>query len=544
MTLRYRVLVADAISSEGLAPLTADPRFELEERPGLSPAALAEAAAGADAILVRSAARVTKDVIARAERLKVIGRAGVGVDTIDVEAATERGIAVLTAPSGNTTSAAELTIALLLALVRRVAAADASMKRGEWDRKSFAGMELAGKTFGLVGAGRIGGEVARIARGFGMRVLAFDPFLVEDRARALDVQPVTLEELLRTSHVVSLHVPLTEGTKALIGDAELRLMRRDAVLLNVARGGVVDEDALLGALEEHRLGGAALDVFGQEPLPPDHPLRSASNVVLTPHLGASTAEAQHNVAVEIAEAVRLALLEGDLSRAVNAPAIGGEELRRVKPLLDLAERLGQIASALGGEPIRRVDVRYHGGRDDALRLVASSAMIGVLAPAVGRDAVNLVSALHLARSRGVEVVRAAASAEREYTEYIELLVHGSGGARRVAGALLSPTHARVVRIDDFHVDIAPRGVLLVMWNRDVPGVIGRVGTALGDAGVNIAEYHQARLQAGGGALATVRLDQPPPEDVVAGLRSLAEVRDLRLLHLDEGRPQPPTGAEQ
>ncbi len=532
MTSLYKVLVADSISSDGLAPLAADERFELVQRAGLTDAELQLAAADVDAILVRSAARVTRTVIERARRLKIIGRAGVGVDTIDVHAATERGIAVLTAPSGNTTSAAELTIALLLALVRRIPEADRSMKEGHWDRKSFAGVELAGKTFGLVGAGRIGGEVAKMAQAFRMRVLAHDPYLVPDRARALDIEPTSLEQLLTESHVVSVHVPLTEATNGLIGAKELRCMRSDAWLLNVARGGVVDEEALVTALTEGRLAGAALDVFGQEPLPADHPLRSLDNVVLTPHLGASTLEAQHNVALEIAEAVRLALLEGDLSRAVNAPAIGGEELRRVRPLLDLADRLGRVAIALGGEPVSRVDVRYHGEHDDALRLVASSVMIGVLAPAVGRESVNLVSALHLAQSRGVEVVRAAASAEREYAEYLELLVHGGEGVRRVAGALLSPVHARVVRIDDFRVDVAPRGCLLLLWNRDVPGVIGRVGTSLGNAGINIAEYHQARLQAGGGAMAAIRIDGRPSTAVLDALRSIAEVRDVRLVELD------------
>ncbi len=532
MTSRYRVLIADAISSDGLAPLADDERFELEHSTGLSEADFQRAAEFVDAILVRSAARVTRSVIEHARRLKVIGRAGVGVDTIDVDAATERGIAVLTAPSGNTTSAAELTVALLLSLVRRIPAADRSMKRGQWDRKSFAGVELAGKTLGLVGAGRIGSEVARMAQAIGMRVLAYDPYLVPDRARALDLEPATLEQLLTESHVVSVHVPLTDATRGLIGAAELRRMRPDSWLLNVARGGVVDEDELVVALTEGHLAGAALDVFSQEPLPPEHALRSLENVILTPHLGASTMEAQHNVALEIADAVRLALLEGDLSRAVNAPAIGGEELRRVRPLLDLAERLGRVAIALGGEPVRRVDVRYHGEHDDALRLVASSVMIGVLAPAVGRESVNLVSALHLAQSRGVEVVRAAASAEREYAEYLELLVHGTDGVRRVAGALLTPVHTRVVRIDDFRVDVAPRGCLLLLWNRDVPGVIGRVGTSLGDAAINIAEYHQARLQAGGGAMAAIRIDGRPSADVLESLRAIPEVRDVRWVELD------------
>lgn len=312
MSERLRVLVADAISMDGLAPLRDDPRFELIVKPGLTGDALAEAMADADAVLVRSATRITRESMARADRLKAIGRAGVGVDTIDVDAATERGVPVLTAPAGNTVSAAELTLALLLSLARRVPAADRSMKAGEWDKKSFTGIELYGKTLGLVGAGRIGGEVARRARAFGMRVLVYDPFLNAERARALDVETASLEEVLERADVLSVHVPLTDATRNMIGDASFARMKRGALLLNVARGGVVDETALLAALRSGTIGGAALDVFEQEPLPADHPFRSEPNVVLTPHLGASTAEAQHNVAIEIAEAVRAALTDGDL----------------------------------------------------------------------------------------------------------------------------------------------------------------------------------------------------------------------------------------
>jgi len=333
---RYRILIADAINPEGLAPLTADGAFEIVERTGLKGEELARALADFDAVIVRSGTRITRDSLAYADRLRVIGRAGVGVDNIDVAAATERGIAVLNAPSGNTISAAELTMAILLALVRRVPAADRSMKRGEWDRKSFNGIELYGKVLGLIGAGRIGGEVARRARGFGMTVVAYDPFLSEDRARALKIELASLDDVLRSADVLSIHTPLTDATRNLIDAAALAKLKPGAYLVNAARGGVVDEVALYQALVDGRLAGAALDVFETEPLPADHPLRSLDNVVLTPHLGAATEEAQQNVAVEIAEAVRAALLENDFSRAVNAPAIGGEEMRRLRPLIDLA----------------------------------------------------------------------------------------------------------------------------------------------------------------------------------------------------------------
>jgi D-3-phosphoglycerate dehydrogenase / 2-oxoglutarate reductase len=315
---QFDILVADAIALDALTPLSSDPRFNLTVKTGLKGDELRDAIAGADAVLVRSATKITRDSLSRADRLKVIGRAGVGVDTIDVDAATERRIPVLTAPAGNTVSAAELTMALLLALARRVPAADRSMRAGEWDRKSFNGVELYGKTLGLVGAGRIGGEVAVRARAFGMRVMVFDPFLNPDRATALGVETAALDEILERADVLSVHVPLTDETLGLIGEAQLAKLKPSAFVLNVARGGVVDEDALLKALQNKRLAGAALDVYSMEPLPADHPFRSLPNVVLTPHLGASTAEAQQNVAIEIAEAVRAALLDNDVSRAVNA----------------------------------------------------------------------------------------------------------------------------------------------------------------------------------------------------------------------------------
>lgn len=326
-TARFRVLVADAIALDGLGPLRNDSRFELELKPGLKGDDLANAISTADAVLVRSATRITRESLARADRLKAIGRAGVGVDTIDVEAASERGIPVLTAPAGNTISAAELTMALLLSLARKVPAADRSMKAGEWDKKSFTGIELYGKSLGLVGAGRIGGQVAKRARAFGMKVVVYDPFLTGERARELDVETGALADVLANSDVISVHVPLTDETRGLIGAAELATMKRSALVLNVARGGVLDEAALLDALQQGRIAGAALDVFEKEPLPADHPLRTMPNVLLTPHLGASTTDAQEKVAVEIADAVRRTLLQGDFSAAVNAREIAARRAR-------------------------------------------------------------------------------------------------------------------------------------------------------------------------------------------------------------------------
>jgi D-3-phosphoglycerate dehydrogenase len=528
---RLRVVLADSLSASGLMPLAEDGRFEIVTRTGLEGDALAEALADADAVIVRSATRITRDSLRLATRLRVIGRAGVGVDNIDVEAATERGIAVLNAPAGNTISAAELTMALLLALVRRIPAADRSMKAGAWDRKSFAGIELHGKTLGLVGAGRIGTAVADRARGFGMRVVAFDPYLDRVRAAAHEIELCPLDDVIAQADVVSVHVPLTDATYGIIGEDQFRRMKPGVFVLNAARGGVIDEAALARALVEGRVAGVGLDVFETEPLPADHPLRGAPNTVLTPHLGASTAEAQENVALEIAGAVRAALLESDYSRAVNAPAIGGEAMRRLRPLLDLAERLGRLSGALADGPLQRVEVRYAGAGDGALSPLVSTALCGMLRDVVGHSGVNFVNALHIAQVRGVAVTATRLEEAGDYAEYVEIEAAVDGRTVRVAGALLEGAHPRVVRIGSFHVDIRPRGTLVVVQNRDVPGVIGQVGSLLGAATVNIAEYHQSRLQAGGIALGVISVDGVVSEATLARLRAVPEIESVRQVQL-------------
>ncbi len=519
----YKVLVADKIAREGLTPLLQDARFQVLEKPGLKGEELAKAIQGMDAVLVRSATKITRDALALADRLKVIGRAGVGVDTIDVEAATERGIAVMNAPAGNTIAAAELALALLLSLIRKVPAADASMKAGQWDRAKFGGTELYRKTLGLVGAGRVGGEVGRRARAFGMRVVAYDPFLTPAAAAEMGAELAELDTVLKAADVLSLHVPLTDKTRGMLGARELALLKPGAVIINAARGGVLDEGELLRVLKAGKIAGAALDVFDQEPLPADHPFRALPNVVLTPHLGASTEEAQMNVAVEIAEAVRGALVDGDYAGAVNAPLVGGERLKRLKPLLELSGRLGKLAAALSGPQVTEVELRFAGEGDDLLRPLAAGAVMGVLDGVVGAPAVNVVNALHLARQRGIAVNRTRVELAGALPDLLEVRVVAGGLAVRVAGAPLGAGYLRVTEIHGFRVNVAPEGHLIVLRNRDVPGVIGRVGTLLGDAGINIAEYHQARLSAGGEALAVVGVDAALKPEHVAALARLPEV---------------------
>ena len=530
--MSYRVLIADAISADGLAPLHEDGRFELVIRTGLKGEELARAIEGMNAVIVRSGTKITADALRYADRLQVIGRAGVGVDNIDVDAATKRGVAVLNAPSGNTVSAAELAFALILACVRRIPAADRSMKAGEWDRKTFMGSELHGKTLGLIGAGRIGGEVARRARAFGMRVCASDPYLTPERAQSLEIDLCPLEAVLARADVLSVHVPLTAATRGMIGAEQIARMKRGAIVVNAARGGVIDESALAAALQSGQLGGAALDVFATEPLPSDDPLRSVPNAVLTPHVGAATEEAQHNVAVEIAAAVRAALLDGDLSRAVNAPAIGGDEMRRMRPLLELTDRLGRIAATLIDGAVEQVTVRYSGPDETVLQPLTAAAVTGTLRHVVGANAINMVNAIHIAETRGVVIEQSRVGARGEYEEFVEVRLRAGRNDTRVAGALVAARHPRIVRIDRYRLIVEPRGSLVVLRNRDVPGVIGRVGTVLGEAGINIAEYHQSRLHLGGEALAAISVDGVVDEAVLRTLEAMPDIRMVRQVQLD------------
>lgn len=521
---RFTVLVTDKVSESGLAPLLADERFEIVKIDDSSDPTFGEALAGAHGLIVRSATKVRDELLADAPLLRVIGRAGVGVDNIDLIAATRNGVAVMNAPAGNTVSAAELTLALILAMVRRVAAADASMRTGEWARSRFKGSELRGRTLGLVGAGRIGGEVARRCRAFGMSVVAFDPYLTAERAEDLHIERAeSLEDVLQRADVLSLHVPLTDATRGMIDSAALARMKKGAFLVNVARGGVVVEDDLAGALESGHLAGAALDVFENEPLEDGSRLREAPNLVLTPHLGASTSEAQELVASEIAEGVRAALAEGDLSKALNAPAISGASMRALAPLFSLGEALGDLACALAPGAVEDIEVRYAGDADDALEPLMAYVLVGFLRNVLGADQVNFVSAGHLAAQRDIGVARTRLSAHADYTEYVELVVAAERGELRLAGALLGDAHPRIVRIADYHVDVVPEGTLIVLKNDDVPGVIGRVGTLLGEHGINIAGYHQARLSKGGEALAAVAVDGAVGPDVREALLGLSEV---------------------
>lgn len=530
---RFRVLVTDEIDPEGVAILRAHPALEVVERPTLPHEVLLEEIGEYDALIGRSATRVDAALLERGVRLQVVGRAGVGVDNIDLERATALGIAVINAPGGNVVSVAELVFGVLISLARHIHRAAASMQAGRWERSQLGGVELRGRTLVIVGLGRIGSEVARRARGFGMHLVGYDPYVAQSRFDELGVERIEhLHDALERADVLTLHVPLTPETRGMIGAPELARLGPRAIVLNLARGGIIDERALVDALRAGRLAGAGLDVFAREPLPPDHPLRSLPNVLLTPHLGASTAEAQQNVALEVCEAVRDALVTGDLSAALNAAAVGAGEWGRMRALLTLADRLGRLGRALLPAGITALELRYAGPRAEAPRPALLAALQGALRDVVDRRAINLVNAQHVATERGIETAWTHVGGHGELGEEIELRIESGDGGVRVGGAVLGETHGRITRIGAFRVDIAPRGTLVVLRNRDVPGVIGRVGTLLGEAGVNIAEYHQARLQAGGEALAAISVDTPVAADVLERLARLPEVRDVRQVAME------------
>lgn len=517
-----RVVVSDRLAAPGLALLKATAGLDVVETVGQGPEALRRALADAAALVVRSETQVSAELMAAGPALRIVARAGIGTDNIDMDEATRRGIAVLTAPGANSTSAAEHTFALLLALARRIPWAAQSVAQGEWERKAFEGAELRGKTLGLVGLGRIGTQVASFGRAFGMAVIAHDPYVGAAHALQLGVELLPLEELLARADVVSLHLGLTDDTRHLLDASRLAMMKEGALLVNTARGALIDDVALARGLARGRPAGAALDVFEPEPLPPTSPLRGLSNVVLTPHLAASTPEAQARVALEIGAAVRDALLKGDLRGAVNLPGLNAAQLAAYRPLIDLGRRLGKLAVALASGGVQAVDAAYHGTDDQAAEPAGIAALWGVL-EAMGIERVSLVNAVQLARQRGIKVTRRA---EEPAGFASSLAVALEAGGRRVIvkGALFGEAHARIVGIGDHHVDVEPEGTILVLTNRDVPGVIGRVGTLFGEAGLNISTYHQARPpRPGAEALAAIELERRAPADVLEKLRRMADV---------------------
>jgi D-3-phosphoglycerate dehydrogenase len=526
-----RILVAEQIAPEGVALLRA--QHDVDERQGLSPAELCEILAGYDALVVRSQVKVDAAVIAVGTRLQVIGRAGVGVDNVDLEAATRAGITVVNAPTGNTIAAAEHTLALLYGVARKIAAADASVRRGEWKRTQFTGLELRGRTLGIVGLGKIGQAIAARARAMEMAVLASDPYVTAEQAAHHGVDLVALDELLARADVVSIHVPLSRATRGMIGAKQLARMKPGAILLNVARGGVVDETAVAAALTAGTLAGAGIDVFEHEP-PADSPLLHAPNTLLTPHLGASTAEAQVAVAEEIADQV-LDVLAGRSARyAVNAPLLTPETAEALAPYLPLAEILGRFFAQFCRTGVRTLTLEIAGDLSGFDGSPVTAAVLRGLLETSTTERVNLVNAGALAKARGITVVERKTPDAGAFAAQLTLSGETKGRTTTVAGTVAGgePRHTR---LDEYRLDMAPAEVMLITRHRDRPGMIGRIGQALGQADVNISAMNLGRSAPRADALMVLALDEDVPPAVAEEIRTHEGVLDLWTIRLGSER---------
>jgi D-3-phosphoglycerate dehydrogenase len=520
-----RILVADKISEEGLKILNANGQNEVDYRPEITPEQLLEAAIGATAIVVRSRAKVPRAVIEKGlPTLKVVGRAGVGVDNVDVEAASDYGVIVMNTPGGNTISAAEHAVALLLALSRNIPRADASMHKGEWDKKTLTGTEVLGKTLGIIGLGRIGMEVARRARGFGMRLLGFDPYVADEVLAHEQIARATVEQIVREADYITVHSPLTAETRGLIGAKEFQMMKKSARLINCARGGIIDEAALYDALKAKRIAGAAIDVFSQEPLPGDHPLRTLDNILLTPHLGAATTEAQENVAIELAQQMVDFLHGGLVRNAVNAPSLDPALLEEMRPYLRLAEQLGKFQSQFPDGRVVRLHILYSGTVLDYPMVALTTAVAKGFLEVHAEPPINYVNALRRLKQMGVELTDTRSSKMFSYTNLITVEASTEDGRTySVSGTLFTPELPRIVVVNGKDVDTLPSGNLIVIENRDLPGTVGAVTSLIGARHINIAQVTWGRTRPGGDAMTVINLDEAPPHGLIEDIRLLPNI---------------------
>jgi len=510
----YKILAADGVSPKGIALLAENPSFEVSTSGGLKEDELIARIADLDALVVRSQTKVTAKALAAAKKLKVIGRAGVGVDNVNVEAATERGIVVMNTPGGNTISTAEHTFSLLLALARKIPQAHASMAAGKWDRKSFEGTELCGKTLGIVGMGRIGGEVARRAIAFGMTVVAFDPYLVPSRARSLQVEMADdLASLLTQADFITVHMPLTSETKNILNAETIAKCKPGVRLINCARGGLIEESALLAALQSGHVAGVALDVYEKEPPADDLPFRSLPNVVLTPHLGASTAEAQESVGVEIAQAISDYLRNGIINNAVNVPNVDLRALEVLRPYLGVGEKLGRFLAQVAPPGLEKLIVHYTGKVGEAETVPVTRSLLKGLLSHTSEGAINEVNAPRVAHNLGLSVTETKRAEGGDFTDLIAVEAW-KGAERFEIAATIVGMRPRIVRINGHNLEASPAGVLLLVVNKDRPGMVGSIGTLLAKHKINIASMSLSRGEEGGHALSVYNLDELPAPEVI------------------------------
>ncbi len=528
------VLVCDPISPKGIALLQQRSEFKVTVlKQKLSEAELLPLVKDAVAMVVRSETKITRKVIENAPLLRVVGRAGVGVDNVDVDAATQRGIVVMNTPGGNTISTAELTFSMLMALARKIPQAHASMKAAEWNRKAFQGTELYNKTLGILGMGRIGGEVAKRAQAFGMRVLAYDPYLSHSRAKSLGVELFeNLDDIYRQADFITVHMPMTDETKGMLNTAAFGKMKKGVRILNCARGGIVNEKDLFDAIQNGQVGGAALDVYETEPPPADFALRSLPQVIMTPHLGASTEEAQENVGIEVAEAITDYLVNGAVRNAVNLPNLDAQTYAVVKPYLTLGEKLGSLLAQLAPKRNDRLVVTY-GGKAAQVPgdPITRSVLKGFLSLMGGKE-INQVNVRTMAGTLGLLVEEVKSNEETDYNEWLHVAVHSDSHKVSAGGTILGrKAQPRIVRLFGQTVEIVPEGVLFIMNNKDRPGIVGYIGTLMGRHNVNIASMSLSRDDVGGQALTVLNLDSVPPANLLEEIKKDSDISNVRVVKL-------------
>lgn len=525
-----KILISDNLSQSGIDLLKRYEQFEVDAKVGLKPEELKKIIGEYDGLIVRSETRVTAEILNAAEKLKVIGRAGTGVDNIDVPVATQRGIVVMNAAAGNSVTTAEHTISLMMSMARKIPQAHGKLKAGVWDKKSFMGTELAGKTLGVIGLGNIGKIVASRAIGLAMKVLAYDPFITREVAAKAGIELGTLDEIFQRADFITVHTPLTEETRGIIGEAAFAKMKDGVRIINCARGGLVDEEALYNAIKSGRVKGAALDVFVKEPVPADHPLLTLDEVVVTPHLGASTSEAQDSVAVTIAEQVANFLANGAIAGAVNISAVSPEALENIRPYLTLGAKLGGFLSQYFNQPVVEVSIRYSGEvAAGDVRPITQAVLTGLLSGVSAR--VNQVNASLIAEERGLRVTESKDLSAQDFASLIEVTVRNDKGESRVAGSIFGKADQRIVGIDSYRLEALPEGHMLLILNHDQPGVVGHVGSFLGSHNVNIAQLYLSRNRAGGTALSVYQVDSALDTATLNHLAALEHVLSVKQIRL-------------
>ena len=525
-----KVLISDNLAQEGIEILEKN-GLEVVYKPGLPYEELLEIIPEFHALIIRSGTKVTKEVIERAQNLKVIGRAGTGLDNVDISAANEKGIVVMNVPGGNTLSAAEHTLGLLFSLARKIPQAVASLKTGKWEKKKFMGVELNGKVLGIIGLGRIGSIVADRAIGLKMKVIAYDPFITRENAEKLGVELVELEELFKKADFITIHTPLTKDTYHLIDEKAFSLMKDGVYIINCARGGIVDEMALYNAMISGKVAGAALDVFEEEPVSPDHPLLKLDNFIGTPHLGASTVEAQKIVAIEIAKQIVDYLLKGIIKNAVNVPSLSEEALKQLKPALQLVEKMGSFITQLGESPIKEINITYKGEIAKFNVKPLTLAMVKSILYPILKEDVNYVNALYRAKERNIKVMESKMETSEDFTTLISVELIHENDKNVIEGTFFGKNEPRIVKINGFRVDALPEGYMLYIYHEDRPGVIGSIGTILGNHNLNIERMYVGHDPMKQSKVILIELDTPANEEVLGKINELPTVYKVKAIEL-------------